>query len=151
MLFQTIPQHQPPLYTHLSPSPTQQAFYILNIKQIKVKYNINNRRYSMIPQATIQEAVDLLKKAAKPKKIILFGSYARGNPREDSDLDFLVVEKELKARRMEMVRLSDVLRPLRIPVDVLVASEKVFNEWADTPGTVLYEAAKEGKVLYEKT
>ncbi|MGB2728154.1 MAG: nucleotidyltransferase domain-containing protein [Halobacteriota archaeon] len=105
----------------------------------------------MIPQATIQEAVDLLKKAAKPKKIILFGSYARGNPREDSDLDFLVVEKELKARRMEMVRLSDVLRPLRIPVDVLVASEKVFNEWADTPGTVLYEAAKEGKVLYEKT
>jgi predicted nucleotidyltransferase len=105
----------------------------------------------MIPQATIQEAVQLLKRAANPVKIILFGSYATGKADEDSDLDFLIVEKELKARRMEMVRLSDVLRPLRIPVDVLVASEKVFNDWADTPGTVLYEAAKEGKVLYEKT
>ena len=103
----------------------------------------------MISQETIEEAVELLKRAANPVKIILFGSYARDDVSEDSDLDFLVVEKELKARRMETVRLSDVLRPLRIPVDVLVASEKVFNEWADTPGTVLYKAAKEGKVLYE--
>jgi predicted nucleotidyltransferase len=104
----------------------------------------------MIPETTVQKAVELLRKAANPVKIILFGSYARGDVNEASDLDFLVIEKELKARRMEMVRLSDVLRPLRIPVDVLVASEKVFNEWADTPGTVLYEAAREGKVLYEK-
>ena len=103
----------------------------------------------MISESTIQEAVELLRKAANPAKIILFGSYARGEPSEDSDLDFLVIEKELEARRLEMVRLSDALRPLRIPVDVLVASEKVFNEWADTPGTVLYEAAREGKVLYE--
>lgn len=88
----------------------------------------------MITQATIKEAVQLLKRAANPVKIILFGSYATGKADKDSDLDFLVVEKELKARRMEMVRLSDVLRPLRIPVDVLVASEKVFNDWADTPG-----------------
>ena len=103
----------------------------------------------MISEERIQEAVRLLKEAAAPVKIILFGSYARGDISEHSDLDFLVVEKELKARRMEMVRLSRVLRPLRIPVDVLVASEKVFNEWADTPGTVLYEAAMEGRVMYE--
>jgi predicted nucleotidyltransferase len=103
----------------------------------------------MIPQTTIQEAVYLLRKAANPVKIILFGSYARGKPREDSDLDFLVVEKELKARRMEMVKLRRILRPLRIPVDIIVVSEQVFNDWADTPGTVIYEAALEGRVLYE--
>jgi Nucleotidyltransferase domain. len=103
----------------------------------------------MILEATIQEAVRLLKEAANPVKIILYGSSARGDITEKSDLDFLVIEKELKSRRVEMVRLSDILRPLRIPIDVLVASEKVFNEWADTPRTVLYEAAKEGKVLYE--
>ena len=103
----------------------------------------------MILEATIQEAVRLLKEAANHVKIILYGSSARGDITEKSDLDFLVIEKELKSRRVEMVRLSDVLRPLHIPVDVLVASEKVFNEWADTPRTVLYEAAKEGKVLYE--
>lgn len=86
----------------------------------------------MIPQTTIQEAVNLLKKAANPVKIILFGSYARGKPIEDSDSDFMVVEKELKARRMEMVRLRRILSPLRIPVDIIVVSEQVFNEWADT-------------------
>ena len=103
----------------------------------------------MISQATIQEAVQLLKRAANPVKIILFGSYATGKAAEDSDLDFLVVEKELKARRMEIVRLRRILRPLRIPVNIIVVSEKVFNEWADTPGTVIYEAALEGRVLYE--
>ena len=102
----------------------------------------------MISQRTIREAVELLRKAAQPVRIILFGSYARGDMKDTSDLDFLIVEKELKARRMETVRLRDVLSPLRIPVDVLVVSEKSYNEWKDAPGTVIYEAAIEGKVLY---
>ncbi|MCD4712259.1 MAG: nucleotidyltransferase domain-containing protein, partial [Clostridiales bacterium] len=41
----------------------------------------------MISQKTIQEAVELLRKAAKPVRIILFGSYARGDSKESSDLD----------------------------------------------------------------
>ena len=102
----------------------------------------------MISQRTIREAVELLRKAAQPVRIILFGSYARGDMKDTSDLDFLIVEKELKARRTETVRLRDVLSPLRIPVDVLVVSEKSYNEWKDAPGTVIYEAAIEGKVLY---
>ena len=104
----------------------------------------------MIQESTIQKAVDLLKEAANPVKIILFGSYARGEPKKDSDLDFLVIEKELKARRMEMVRLNRVLRPLRIPVDILVMSEAQVNDWGHLPGTVLYEALLEGRVVYEK-
>ena len=65
----------------------------------------------------------------------------------DSDLDFLVVEPSVVSRREEAVRLRDVLRPLRIPVDVLVVSEKTFRAWSDTPGTVLYVAAHEGRVF----
>jgi len=102
----------------------------------------------MISEKTILEAVELLRKTANPVRIILFGSYARGDITEESDLDFLVIEKELKARRMEIVRLRDVLSPLRIPVDVLVISEKTYQDWKDAPGTVIYEAALEGKVVY---
>ena len=112
------------------------------------KYGECNRGMCVISQKTIQKSVELLKKAADPVKIILFGSYARGDITEDSDLDFLIIEKEVKARRMEMVRLRDVLSPLRIPVDVLVISEKTYEEWKDTPGTVIYEAALEGRVVY---
>ena len=103
----------------------------------------------MISEQTIQEAVRRLVEAARPQKIILFGSYARGDAREQSDLDFLVIQQKVKSRRKEMVRLHDVLRPMRIPVDVLVASEATFNEWADTPGTLIYRANKEGQLRYE--
>ncbi len=102
----------------------------------------------MISQKTIMEAVELLRNASNPVRIILFGSYARGDMKATSDLDFLVVEKEIKARRMETVRLRDVLSPLRIPVDLVVVSEKSYNEWKDAPGTVIYEATIEGKVVY---
>lgn len=73
----------------------------------------------------------------------------RGKPEPDSDLDFLVVEPKVKDRHAEMIRLRGVLRPLRVPVDVLVTSAEAFEEWRDTPNTVIYEAATEGKV-YEQ-
>jgi uncharacterized protein len=103
----------------------------------------------MIEKQKIQEAVELLKNAANPVKIILFGSYARNDYSSESDLDFLVVEREVESRRLEMVRLRRILSQLSIPVDIIVVSENVFNDWADTPGTVIYEAALEGKIVYE--
>ena len=57
-----------------------------------------------------------------------------------------MVEPLVTNPRAEMVRLRDVLRPLRVPADVLVVSDKVFQEWCDTPNTVIYAAATEGKV-----
>jgi predicted nucleotidyltransferase len=102
----------------------------------------------MIADRTIDEVVDRLKRAAPKATIILFGSYARGDAREGSDLDILVVEPVVEARRREMVRLSDVVRPLHLPVDILVTSRQTFQEWATTPGTVLHKAATEGKVLH---
>lgn len=89
--------------------------------------------------------MQLLRRETPGAMIILFGSHARGNAREESDLDFLVVEPEVRERREEMVRLRDVLRPLKVPVDVLVVSRKTFEEWTHTPGTVIYEAAREGR------
>ena len=104
----------------------------------------------MIDQATIDKAAGMLLAAApRGSKVILFGSHARGNADEDSDLDFLVVEPEVKGIYQEMVRLRRALRGLLVPIDVLVASEDYFEYWRDTPTTVYYDAAHEGKV-YEQ-
>jgi len=47
-----------------------------------------------------------------------------------------------------MVRLSDVLRPMRLPADVVVTSRKTFDDWCRTPGTLMFEAATKGEVLH---
>ncbi|MBM4031177.1 MAG: nucleotidyltransferase domain-containing protein [Planctomycetes bacterium] len=101
----------------------------------------------MVEEDTIAAAAHALLRAAPHSRVILFGSHARGEARPDSDLDFLVVEPQVTARRSEQVRLRDALRHLRIPADVLVVSEAAFRDWADTPGTVIHEAAHEGRVF----
>jgi len=103
----------------------------------------------MISDKTIEEVITSLVKLARPQKVILFGSYARGDAGEQSDLDFLVVQKEVKDRRREMVHLQDILRPMRIPVEVLVVSESKFSEWEDVPGAVFHEAKREGILCYD--
>lgn len=102
----------------------------------------------MIDQRTISTAVQQLLDAAPPgSQVILFGSYARGNATEESDLDFLVVEPKLTSRHGEMVRLRQILRSLQIPVDVLVVSRQAFDSWKDMPNNVVFEAVREGKTF----
>ena len=104
----------------------------------------------MISQDTIRKAVSLLAEQTAVLRVILFGSYAMGTARDDSDLDFLVIESDLVSRRAEMVRLRAALRPLGIPVDVMVADAEQFEAWKDQPGTALFEASRYGKVVYER-
>ena len=97
----------------------------------------------------LRQAVEQIVKLAAPRRVILFGSRARGEERPGSDADLLVIEQEVADQAGEMTRLRRALSPLRIPVDVLVVSAERFDYWADTPGNVYFEASREGRVLYE--
>jgi predicted nucleotidyltransferase len=101
--------------------------------------------HALVDATMIREAAALLAAASQPSRVVLFGSYARGDAREGSDVDFLVIEPVVRDRHAEMVRLRDVLRPLRIPVDVLVVSEAAYEQWSGVPGTVAHAAASEGR------
>ncbi len=103
----------------------------------------------MIDASTLAGAVQALAQAApQAAQIVLFGSYARGDADEGSDLDFLVIAPEVENRAQEMVRLRRALRPLRVPVDVLVYSRDEVNRWGQQPGTALYWALREGRVVH---
>ena len=102
----------------------------------------------MIDETTINQAVNLLRQAAPGATVIVFGSCARGETNEDSDLDVLVVEPEVTDQWEEMVRLRRAMRPIRIAADVIVVSKETFDKWADTPNTLLYEAAHEGRIFH---
>ena len=103
----------------------------------------------MVSDQLIDSAVQTLTEAANPERIILFGSYARGEARDDSDVDLLVVLRDVPHPRQEMVRLRRALAPLGIPVDVLVVSEDQYAKWSEAPSTTLYWAKREGKVMYD--
>jgi predicted nucleotidyltransferase len=96
----------------------------------------------------MQAAVERLVAVAQPTKIILFGSQARGDADEHSDVDLLVIKQHVANRYEEMVQLNRALRGLLLPVDLLVVSEQEFEERARQPGTVEHAAHCEGRVLY---
>jgi predicted nucleotidyltransferase len=105
----------------------------------------------MISQEKINEVIDRIVKNINPEKIILFGSYASGNPGEDSDLDILVI-KEMKMPRYKRSReVKKHLRGMKIPIDVIVYTKKEVKEWKDTKTAFISQVIKQGKVLYGQT
>lgn len=97
---------------------------------------------------TIDLIVRLLVEAACPQKIILFGSYARGEEKSDSDLDLVVILPSVDNHFSEMLRLRHALVDLRMPIDVLVYSEEDVRTRGTWPGTALHEALHAGRVVY---
>ncbi|MDP1902294.1 MAG: nucleotidyltransferase domain-containing protein [Rubrivivax sp.] len=79
-------------------------------------------------------------------QIIVFGSQARGDARDDSDIDLLVVEPDVPDRFGEMARLSAVLGRQRIPADVVVMSAQQFAEQKTVINTLAWRAAREGQL-----
>lgn len=86
--------------------------------------------------------------ATDPVKIVLFGSRARDDAGPDSDFDFLVIERDPLDRHAEMVRLGRALRPLKVPFDIVVVSERYAEDWADVEGSMVHAALSEGRVLH---
>jgi predicted nucleotidyltransferase len=95
-----------------------------------------------------QEAARRILKAAPPgTRLILFGSTARGEANEHSDLDFLVIEPTVDDVIKESVRLRHTLDGILVPADIIVVSQKSVRKWRDVYGTVINAALDEGMEL----
>ncbi|MFH0766112.1 MAG: nucleotidyltransferase domain-containing protein [Calditrichota bacterium] len=102
-----------------------------------------------ISQDKLNLIVKRLVEAAQPIRIIMFGSYARGDATEDSDLDLLVIKRDVENRGQEMSRLREAVGKVGIGVDVLVYTEEEVQTKRDWSSTAIYWAVREGKALYE--
>ena len=102
-----------------------------------------------IDEQTIQEIVQRILTAAKPDKIILFGSAATGQMTRDSDVDLLIIKPDISDQRNEYVRIIKALWDIRYPFDVLFIDTRWFEESKDIIGGIAYPANKYGKVIYE--
>ena len=100
---------------------------------------------------TLPQAVKKIANALKPEKIILFGSYAYGNPTPDSDVDSLVVMETNATQKDRYLAASRLLRPRQFPIDVIVKTPKEIERALSNKGNFfLREIIVKGKVLYER-
>ncbi len=101
-----------------------------------------------IPQKAIDQVVSQIVENFKPQKIILFGSYARGKPRPESDVDMLVI---MDTPLREVQQALEIHRSLNIMfgLDLIVYTPKHLQERLDMHDWFLIDIIKEGKVIYK--
>jgi uncharacterized protein len=106
-----------------------------------------------ISDKVIDEMAQRIVREVDPQRILLFGSWARGEANEHSDVDLLVVEREpfgeQRSRRQEAARIWRCLSDFRVPKDILVYSVSEIDQWRDSRYHLIGRALREGKVLYE--
>jgi hypothetical protein len=87
----------------------------------------------------------------RPRRVILFGSAARGEAGPDSDIDLLVVVDDDTPPEKLTIRAGIASRmSYRHPADVIPYRESNFQRKARIAGTLAYEAAHAGTVVYER-
>lgn len=92
--------------------------------------------------------------AVSPQKIVLFGSYARGEENTESDLDLLIIQDKPfvpeDSRLKEMGMLWRLLADTKIPKDILIYTPDEVARWKSSLNHIIPTALREGIVLYER-
>lgn len=102
--------------------------------------------------AAIEELVHRIAERFSPDRIILFGSHARGDAREDSDIDLLVLFSEVDdphARAAEIY--AALVGYSAMPKDIVVSTSARFERYRNVVNTIYWPAAREGRLLYERS
>ena len=105
----------------------------------------------LITQSMIEAIVQEIVNYSSPQQVLLFGSYASGQPTPDSDLDLLVVmETDLpKHKRATPLRL--LFRPMPCSMDILVYTPEEVAYWNGTINHIITTALQTGKMLYDRS
>jgi len=118
------------------------------LKELNIQVlNVNER--DRVPPEAIQAVVDHIAQTFDPEKIILFGSYAYGNPKPWSDVDLLVMLETDNPKQAQM----DINLSFRDPigVDILVRTPQEIEYRIPLGDFFLRDIVSKGKILYERS
>jgi predicted nucleotidyltransferase len=104
----------------------------------------------MIETVQINDIVKRIANNYNPDKIILFGSYAKGNPNKDSDLDLLIIQDTDLPRHKRGLDIRLSLIGTKISMDILVYTKAEFEIEKNEKYSFLNSAIKNSKILYER-
>ena len=98
--------------------------------------------------AVVDKLVANVVSIANPLRIILFGSAAREESGEHSDIDLLIVMPEGTHRRQTAQKPYREIKGLAVPFDIVVATTQDLEKHRDNDGLIYKNALKEGILLY---
>jgi len=104
-----------------------------------------------ITAAKIRKAAQKIVDEVDPEKIILFGSFAYGEPTPDSDVDLFIVMKTSLRPVDRIRRVSAVLDPRPFPVDIIVRTPAELAEQLRVKDCFVREIIDKGQVIYERS
>ena len=108
-----------------------------------------------ITEDTIQRMVETVVREAQPEMVYVFGSCGRGEAREESDVDLLIIVSPDfgpgRSRWTEVKRIRRALSQFRIPKDILVFSRGEFEYWKGASSHIVARAAKDGRLAYARS
>lgn len=104
----------------------------------------------MVTREDIDRIVEMLAGDFKAEKIILFGSFARGEETEQSDIDLLVVAPTQLAPHERYPAVRRLLHDFPAAFDIVVKTPEEYRRWRSVVNHVVYFADKYGRVIYER-
>ena len=99
---------------------------------------------------TLDKIINKILEIITPDKIILFGSRAKGEEREDSDYDILVIKSGIKNKREISRKIYRNMLGTNASVDILVELPEIIEKYKDSVGYIYKQILKEGKIIYGK-
>ncbi|OGM97412.1 MAG: hypothetical protein A2817_00665 [Candidatus Yanofskybacteria bacterium RIFCSPHIGHO2_01_FULL_39_8b] len=98
----------------------------------------------------IQNIVDTIVTEFKPEKVVLFGSYAWGQPTKDSDIDLFVIKNDAKKNIRDLaIDLERILLPRTFPIDIIVYKPEQVEKYLNEKNMFITKILTKGKILYE--
>jgi predicted nucleotidyltransferase len=98
----------------------------------------------------VGEMVARIVDAVDPDRIILFGSRARGDGREGSDLDLLIIGPSRLPPWQRTVPIYRLLAGMGVPKDIIWWTPEEVHEWRGVRSHFINAVLREGQVLYER-
>ena len=104
----------------------------------------------MITQDIVDRVIETISTAFHPRRIVLFGSQARGDADADSDLDLLVEMETDVSRREQARRIRRAFDPYPCSMDIVVYTPAEIKHWLQAPASLVATAFREGWIVYER-
>lgn len=102
----------------------------------------------MSKQKEIKKIINQIVEKYQPEKVILYGSFAHGNPHKDSDVDLFIIKKTKKPRTQRHLEVDRMLLDRSLPLDILVYTPREIAKRLLEGDFFIEDIIEHGKTIY---